>query len=227
QTLEQWGEDLDRALALKGPDGALVEHLSAYALTYEPNTAMTARMRRGEFDPATDELEAGMYLHAVERLRTAGFDRYEVSNFARGRDAESRHNLAYWRNDDWLAAGPSAAAHVAGHRWKNVPRLTDWMEGVTTSGGDSPIIEHEPPDPVRALQERLMMGLRIAEGLPADEVLAEAERIGAEERLQAAVRREWHGGLLELAEGRWRLTDDGFLQADGIAGRLMRAVSTG
>ena len=127
---------------------------------------MTMRLKKGEFTPCDEDLEADMYEWLVERLRAEGLERYEVSNFGRP-GSESRHNLAYWRQESWLATGPSACGHVrcadprnGGVRWKNVPRLTDWMEGVTRSGGYAPAVDVEAPDPARARRERIMMGLR-------------------------------------------------------------------
>lgn len=225
QTMEEWMRDLDTALALRLPGGApAVDHLSCYALTYEPNTPMTKRLERGEFTRAEEDLEAAMYAAAVERLSREGFARYEVSNFARP-GAASLHNLVYWRHGEWLAAGPSASAHLGGWRWKNVPRLGDWMEGVAASGGYSPVVDLEPPDPRRALAERLMMGLRLAEGVSIDGIMRESEPLGAAEPLRRAAAREIERGRLLDAGGRWRLTDEGFLFADGIASEFMQRVS--
>ncbi|TVQ31422.1 MAG: coproporphyrinogen III oxidase family protein [Phycisphaeraceae bacterium] len=255
QTLKEWASDLDRAL--EADDG--LEHMSCYALTYEPNTPMTKRMRRGDFEPADEGLESDMYEHTVRRLREAGFERYEVSNFAKKREAMgngqwamggessdvtthgplptahrlpvSLHNLVYWRCGQWLAAGPSASGHIVteggGHRWKNVPHLTEWMQGVAASGGYSPIIDHEPPDARRALAERLMMGVRIAEGLCEREMQERAEPLGAAEALQRAAAGQAELGRLSLADARWRLTDAGWLFADGVASELMAALAPG
>lgn len=215
QTLADWRQDLERALEL-GPG-----HLSCYALTYEPNTAMTRRLERGDFAPAHDDLEVAMYEHTLARLREAGLERYEVSNFARPGHA-CRHNLAYWRAEPWLAAGPSASGHVAGHRWKVVPHLGEYL----ASSGLPPVVDHEPPDPRRALSERLMTGVRIASGVPVAETLARAREIAPEVelRLAAAATRAAAEGLLEACADRWRPTGRGFLFADGLAWRLMEAV---
>ena len=215
QTMDDWQRDVETALALDPG----VEHLSCYALTYEPNTAMTKRLQHGEFERCDEDLEADMYEWLVERLRAEGFERYEVSNFARP-DSESRHNLAYWRQESWLAAGPSASGHLrcadaarGGLRWKNIPRLTDWMAGVER-GGCSPVVDVETPDPKRALCERIMMGLRVRDGLALDDLPGLDDAIGAERSI----------GLVEVSGGRVRLTDRGFLQADGVARRLMAAL---
>lgn len=218
QTLDEWTDDLDTALALG------TEHISCYNLTYEPNTAMTARLHRGEFTPIDEDLEAAMFEATLDRIRARGLDRYEVSNFARPGEA-CRHNLAYWRQDEWLAAGPSASAHIAGHRWKNTPRLDDYLAG--NHAGFPPIVDHERPDPRRALRERIMTGVRLAEGLPREETLLAAAALdaAAHDQLQRAVDRQRRWGALAESSGRWTLTDAGFLIADAVARDLMSAIA--
>ncbi len=219
QTLAEWEADLRRALALG------TTHLSCYDLTYEPNTAMTARLKRGEFEPAPEELEVEMFGATLRLARAAGLERYEVSNYARPGD-ECRHNLAYWRQEQWLAAGPSASAHVAGHRWKNAPRLDDYLS--IDDGGFAPVTDHEAPDPARALRERMMTGLRLAEGLDATAILDEMRQIGQMGQIGHMQRRIAHhegAGRLTASAARWRLTDAGFLFADRVAADLMGAVA--
>jgi oxygen-independent coproporphyrinogen-3 oxidase len=222
QTLDQWRGDLDRALALLGGRG--IEHISCYGLTYEPNTAMTARLMRGDFEACDEDLEADMYVHTVARVRDAGMDRYEVSNFARP-GAECRHNMAYWRQEQWLAAGPSASAHVGRQRWKVVPRLTDWMEGVARpeSGGLGPITDYEGPDPRRAIVELVMTSLRLREGVPVRQLIGSLDG-PVRERVAEIACKHAGRGLLVMGEDTWTLTDAGFLLADGIASELMRAI---
>jgi oxygen-independent coproporphyrinogen-3 oxidase len=220
QTLEDWRRDLQAALALG------VSHMSCYNLTYEAGTAMTARRDRGEFAPADEETEVAMYETTLAVLRGAGLARYEVSNYARPGD-EARHNLVYWRQEPWLAAGPSASGHYAGHRWKNTPRLDDYL--TVDDRGFAPIAEHEAPDPQRAVSERIMTGLRLAEGLPVSEV---AERLGGVpgrngttlDGLRMVAAGYAGTGHLAPAADRWTLTDSGFLIADAIAADFMAAL---
>lgn len=219
QTLDEWQADLDRALALDPG----VDHISCYALTYEPNTPMTVRMNRGDFAPIDEDIEVQMHRHTVARLAGAGFGRYEVSNFARP-GSECRHNLAYWRQHQWLAAGPSASAHIGGWRWKNVPRLTEWMEGVEANMGYAPVRDVEGPDAARALAERIMLGLRLSEGLDAAAILRDAESIGVGAALQREIQRQSDKGFLEQSAPRIVLNDRGFLFADGVAAELMGAI---
>jgi oxygen-independent coproporphyrinogen-3 oxidase len=128
--------------------------------------------------------------------------------------------MAYWRQEQWLAAGPSASAHVGSHRWKNVPRLDDYLE--FDDRGFAPITDHEPPDDRRALAERLMTGLRVAEGLPIADTLQRAG--SAADRLSLLAHRFADSGHLEERDGRWRPTDSGFLIADTIAAEFMGAL---
>lgn len=226
QSLDDWDRDLRTALALG------TTHLSCYALTYEANTPMTARLKRGEFAAADEDLEAEMFAHTVRVLRAAGLERYEVSNFARP-GHESIHNLAYWRQEQWLAAGPSASGHAwagpttrtGSWRWKNVARLGDYL--AAPADQRPPITDVEPPDPARLIRERIMMGLRIAEGIDAAALLADADVTapGAAERLRRAAHQFSERGLLRTAD-RWQLTDDGFLVCDHVAAGLMACVGT-
>lgn len=221
QTPAEWRSDLTRALGLLG--GEAIEHISCYALTYEPNTAMTRRLELGDFEPMDEDVEAQMYRDTLAILRDAGFGRYEVSNFARP-GAECRHNMAYWRQEDWLAAGPSGSAHVGGQRWKNIPRLTDWMEGVESSGGYSPIVDFEGVDLSRAVRELVMTTVRLAEGMPVERVMSALDD-AARDRLNAAADPLESRGWLTRSPGAWRLTDEGFLFADGVAAELMSAIA--
>jgi oxygen-independent coproporphyrinogen-3 oxidase len=214
QTEAMWANDLRTALALP------IDHVSAYNLTYEPNTALTARLARGEFVPADEDIELVMFEMARDLTREAGLDRYEVSNYARPGGA-SRHNLAYWRQEPWIAAGPSASGHLAGWRWKNTPRLDTYLAG--NDGGFAPAIDIESPDPVRALAERIMTGLRLDEGVDGARALAEAEALSPKRaaKLRRVVERHIDDGRFDGArgslDGRWVLGESGILIADGIA----------
>lgn len=215
QTEAEWAADLRAALDLG------LDHLSCYNLTYEPGTPMTHRLHRGDFEPLPEETEVAMLAAAAAAMARHGLARYEVSNFARP-GQESRHNMAYWRCDPWLAAGPSASGHLGGWRWKNVPRLSDYLD----SDGYAPAVDIEPPDPARAVRERLMMGLRIAEGLDERALLAQADAAspGAAAALARAFDRLADEGLAERADGRVRLLPAGLLRADALAADLMALV---
>lgn len=220
QTLAEWERDLSTGLSMG------TEHISCYSLTYEPATAMTARLKRGEFQPIDEDIEVEMHRATWRLVRAAGLERYEVSNFARP-GSECLHNLAYWRQESWLALGPSASGHIrtldgrGGYRWKNAPRLDDYLRKVGADG-TAVLADHELPDPARLHRERIMTGLRLAEGLDAESILRAAEELapGDRRRLCAQVATFQRRGFLLEAGGRWKLTDEGVLFADGIAAEL-------
>lgn len=213
ESLDDWLADLDAALAL-GPN-----HLSCYALTYEPNTPLAARLAEGSVRRADEDLEAEMFLTTRQRLREAGFEAYEISNFARPGCA-CRHNLAYWRSEDWLAAGPSASGHVAGARWKNAPHLGRYLE----STGLAPLSEWETPPAATQLSERLLMALRLSEGVEIDATMRAAAALGRDAALAACMDRFAAEGSIVADAGRWRLAECSLLIADTIIAAAMRSV---
>tara|TARA_A100000171_G_C2139307_1_gene153351 strand:+ start:6526 stop:7797 length:1272 start_codon:yes stop_codon:yes gene_type:complete len=216
QTIEHLNNDLQTALSMP------IEHISAYALTYEPGTAMTARLVRGEFTQAPDELEAEMYDHTIATLRSNGFERYEVSNHAKP-GAQCMHNLAYWRQQDWLAIGPSASGHFQQHRWKNTPRLDDYLN--KDDEGFAPICDHEPPNARRELMDLLMTTIRLSEGTDAISVMKTADQLNASQKLmRAAIMCADQGWIRNANSERWTLSDEGFLFADRVAREFIGAL---
>lgn len=229
QTLLDWESDLATALSIG------TEHLSCYNLTYEPNTAMTKRLELGHFIPAEEEVEVEMFHATLRHVRAAGMDRYEVSNFARS-GCESQHNLAYWRQEQWLAAGPSASGHLSlagptgepgAWRWKNVPRLDDYLKESPT--GLPGAVDVEGPDATRALVEKIMTGVRLAEGLDAAQTIAATERLrpGSGAELRAAANRSIRAGELREVGARWSLTDAGWLVTNTVVLGLVEVVDPG
>lgn len=208
QTLDDWLADLATAVALSPT------HLSCYGLTYEPGTAMTTKLAAGRFQRADDELEAAMYEATVSRLAGAGYEQYEISNWSR-ESRRCRHNLLYWRDEDWWPLGPSASGHVAGVRWKNLPRLADYLE----HGPLPPIVDVELPDPRRRVGERLMLSLRLNEGVALTE-LSQWLSISDDGRA-AAIDRHVQAGLLERSDRQLRLTERGQLLANEVLADLV------
>ena len=148
-----------------------------------------------------EDLEAEMYLATIDRLAAAGFEHYEISSWARP-GHRCRHNLLYWRNGSWWPLGPSAAGHAGGVRWRNVPRLGDYLAGA----GLPPVTDAERLDPDARAGEALMLALRLAEGVADADVAPRAD----------AIERHTAGGLLERTGGRVRLTRRGLLLADTV-----------
>jgi oxygen-independent coproporphyrinogen-3 oxidase len=206
ETLAGWQSDLEQALAL-APD-----HLSTYGLTYEKGTTFWGRLARGELAQADEEIERAMYELAIGALTAAGFEHYEVSNFARP-GQRCRHNEAYWLGREYFAAGPGAARYVAGRREANHRSTTVWMNRVLS--GQSPVAESEPLSDLDRARERLVFGLRRLEGID----LAEFERrfgIGIDALAGDAIGRFVEQGLLARDASRLRLTRAGLLISDAL-----------
>jgi oxygen-independent coproporphyrinogen-3 oxidase len=204
ESAADWQTSLDTAVAL-GPD-----HISAYALVVEEGTRLAAQVRRGEVTAPDDDLLAERYVQADETLTGEGFAWYEVSNWARDEAARCRHNLGYWRSDDWWGAGPGAHSHIGGVRWWNVKHPAAYAERV--SAGVSPALARELLSSDDRAVEHTMLGIRLADGLTG--AIADAGR----------ATRLVHDGLLEAAawrEGRLRLTLRGRLLADAVVRELM------
>jgi len=218
QTLTEWDQDLQTALSLP------VEHLSAYGLTYEPGTAMTARLSRGDFIKAPEEIETELYQHTIQTLRSHGFDRYEVSNHSKP-GAECRHNIAYWTGADWLAVGPSASGHYQGIRWKNTPQLDEYIKN--DDDGFAPLCDFEPADDRRELMDLLMTTIRLAQGVDSVDALTKAEKLGASAQLsEAAMMCQDQGWIIDANSDHWQLNDEGFLFADRVAREFIGVLMT-
>jgi len=162
ESLEDWRASLDAALATG------VDHVSAYALVVEQGTKMAVQVRRGELPAPDGDDEAAKYELADDVLTAAGLHWYEVSNWARTPEQACRHNLAYWRGDDWWGIGPGAHSHVGGVRWWNVKHPRAYAQrlgaGLSPAAGREILTEED-----KAL-ERALLGVRLAEGLPLADV---------------------------------------------------------
>ena len=159
ETLASWRRDLERAISLEP------SHISTYGLTYERGTQFTRLRDRGEITAIDEELERAMYAAAIDMLAAAGFEHYEVSNFAQpGR--RSRHNEVYWAGAEYFAAGPGAARYVAGVRETNHKSTVAYIRHVLA--GRSPVAEREELAPEQRARERLVLGLRRLEGVDRD-----------------------------------------------------------
>jgi oxygen-independent coproporphyrinogen-3 oxidase len=161
ENLADWEASLRAALDL-GTD-----HISAYALTLEPHVPLARRLAAAGSPGPDDSDEAAKYELADRLLGDAGFAWYEISNWARGPAARSRHNLGYWRGQDWLAIGPGAHGGLGGGapvRWWNLPHPSRWAGAIAE--GTLPVAGWDAPDAAGWSIERVMLGIRLAEGLP-------------------------------------------------------------
>ncbi|MBF4629779.1 coproporphyrinogen III oxidase [Clavibacter michiganensis subsp. phaseoli] len=167
ETIDDWRASLEQAI------GEAPDHLSAYALIVEPGTKLARQIRRGEVPEPDEDLQADMYELADRMLGEAGYEWYEVSNWARdGR--RSRHNLAYWQGHDWWGVGPGAHSHVGGVRWWNVKHPAAYADRVLA--GASPGAGRESLDDATREVERVLLGARIRDGLAIPTLTAEGRR---------------------------------------------------
>jgi len=202
ETQDDWLATLDAVLS------ADVDHISAYALGIEPGTKLAARVRRGELPGPDPDEAADRYESADDRLTAAGFDWYEISNWARSPDARCRHNLLYWRNDDWWGIGPGAHSHLDGTRWWNQDSPELWAEAAI--GGDDPAAGREVLDVDQRRLEDLMLGIRLSEGWPVP-AGSSADPIASDLLVD---------GLADHRDGRVVLTTAGRMLADEVVRRL-------
>jgi putative oxygen-independent coproporphyrinogen III oxidase len=208
----------DLAASLESVLAAGVDHVSAYALIVEEGTALARRIARGELPAPDDDVLADRYEQIDAVLSAHGLHWYEVSNWATGPDAWCRHNLGYWLGCDWWGAGPGAHSHVGGVRWWNVKHPARYA--ATLAAGRSPAAAREILSTRDRQVERVMLELRLSDGLPVD-LLDEPAR--AEARAAATE------GLLEPDAmagvngrfGRCVLTRRGRLLADAVVRRLL------
>ena len=198
QTAAQWKTTLEKTIDLEP------EHVSAYCLTYEEDTEFFLRHSRGELRSDSDS-DAEFFEMAMEGLEAAGYEQYEISNYARP-GFSSVHNRAYWTGEDYLGLGPSAFSTVGMRRWQNVCDYRRYADHVLS--GVSPISSTEELNPQIKLTERIALTLRMSDGIPAETL---------ESRTSAQTNEFVALGLLTRCNGRFFLTRAGKSVADSVA----------
>ena len=217
QRMEQWQESLERVIEFHP------EHLSCYALTVEPGTALYYRVQKGQLPDPDPDVAAEEYEWTRKRLARAGYEQYEISNWAQPGRA-CRHNLVYWRAEPYLGFGAGAHSFFVGQRFANLDapnRYTDavnaTVEARASSGSAAmqQIAGGETPDEVTQQADAMILGLRLMEGVALDEF---ATRFGvrAETAFVDAIAKHTRLGLLEVVGGRLRLTSRGLLLSNEV-----------
>jgi putative oxygen-independent coproporphyrinogen III oxidase len=206
ESVADWRTSLASVLELD-PD-----HVSAYALIVEPGTALARRVARGELRSVDDDDQAEKYEITEDVLSSAGYEWYEVSNWARGASARSKHNLAYWHSEHWWGWGPGAHSHIGGVRWWNVKHPRAYAERM--AAGRSPAHARELLDDDDRWLERVLLEVRLREGVDVG-LIGETGRAVASELLTEGL---IDGQLLD--GGRLVLTLKGRLLADHVIRRL-------
>jgi oxygen-independent coproporphyrinogen-3 oxidase len=215
QTPEAWRSDLARVLDL-GPD-----HVSAYNLTFEEETPFRRWLEEGRLAKAAEEVELELFWITRDALAARGYEAYEISNFAR----EARrcaHNVNYWRNGTYVGIGPSAVSKVGTMRAGNMKGTGSYVRSVHTK--HSARLWDETPEPDHRLAETWWLGLRLREGLSAEEARAAAGFEGADDPALPVAEALVAQGLLESIDGRFRLSARGLPLADWVAKRFLERV---
>ena len=206
ESLADWQTSIDAALALP------ITHISAYALIVEEGTKLAAQIKRGEVAQIDDDLTAEKYLVADKAFTAAGFEWYELSNWAKS-GSLSKHNLAYWLGDNWWGAGPGAHSHLNGKRFWNVKHPNLYKERVLAN--QSPVADSEVLEELQIESERLMLSLRLPSGV---------DKQSLNELQLAELSSYVESGHLDQAnwnQGRATLTLDGRLIADRILRQIL------
>ncbi len=204
-TNEKWEQNVKQAIALGIP------HLSCYALTVEPKTPLDKLIRTAQYENVSSDQQSEQFLLLMQWLEEAGYEHYEISNFARP-GWRSRHNSSYWKNQPYLGLGPSAHSYTGSERQWNIANNNIYIESLKE---DRIPFEKEILTPVQQLNEYIMTSLRTMEGL-------DLKRLNPPERsqLEKGAQKYLKGNLLLLKEDQLVLSREGKLMADGIAADL-------
>ncbi|MBX3311330.1 MAG: coproporphyrinogen III oxidase [Microbacteriaceae bacterium] len=218
ESLGDWKQTVQEAIALE------TNHISAYALIVEEGTKLHRQIRRGEFQPPSDDLQAEMYEYLDAELTQAGFSWYEISNWAKTPKHRSKHNIAYWQGDDWWGYGPGAHSHIAGVRWWNVKHPAAWSERL--SNNLSPALQREVLSEEQIYEEGLLLRSRLIDGLELADIKPEAHPAVSELVSEGLLTKEIisekaQTGEKETTGERLVLTLTGRLLADTVILRLL------
>jgi len=210
ETIADWQQSIEAALALE------TDHISAYSLIVEEGTKLARQISKGELPEPDEDEQAEKYEMADCAFAAAGFEWYELSNWARGDSSRSRHNLAYWQGRDWWGYGPGSHSHVGGVRWWNIKHPAPYVEAL--SRGESPALAREVLAEQTSLEEKVLLELRLREGLPI-ETLREVDAFDSSKVAGLIA-----DGLVDAGaalKGRLVLTLQGRLLADLVVRQLL------
>jgi oxygen-independent coproporphyrinogen-3 oxidase len=206
QSHAHWLSNLELAISLG------IAHLSCYALTVEPKTALEKKIRTGQYSPVEPDKQSEQFMLLMNRLETAGYRHYEISNFALPQK-ESRHNSAYWQGAHYLGIGPSAHSYNGYSRQWNV---SNNAQNINALQQDRLSFEQEILTPVQQLNEYIMTALRTDTGIELKKIGEDQSRL-----LRIAIRYIDTGHLMKSEDRIW-LSKEGKLLADGIAAALFK-----
>lgn len=211
ETTEQWDKDITCALSLG------VQHISAYALTFEEGTPLHAMMEHGEVAETDEETSRSMYYMLADRMCEAGYEHYEISNFARP-GFRSRHNGSYWKGIPYIGIGAAAHSFDTVSRQWNIADVRRYMDSINRG---IVLMEREELDMPARYNDMVMTSLRTCEGI---DLHIMEERFGKEyvRYMLANADRHVSAGLLSLSKSHLRLTRDGLFVSDSVMCDLMK-----
>ena len=208
ETLTEWQSDLERALLL-GTD-----HLSCYNLTFEPGTRLQRDRQQGKTEPNDQEIDRAMFEYTRERLSSAGFVAYEVSNFSAA-GGPCQHNDHYWLQGNYVGIGPGACSHFDGVRVTNLKPLEQWADaalaGLTCTGSA------ETLRPLQRAAEALWLGIRRTAGVSLRQIESRLD-LKVRAAFEPAIARHKREQMVEFDGDRLRLVGEGLLLADQVGG---------
>ncbi|MGQ9881258.1 MAG: radical SAM family heme chaperone HemW [Armatimonadota bacterium] len=211
QTLRHWQKTLRVAISLQP------EHISCYALTVEPGTLFFKMYQQGKLNLPDEETDLRMYQYTIRALTRAGYEHYEISNFAK-LGYRCRHNMVYWRNEEYLGFGPGAVSYRRGMRWRTISNPRRYVQAVRSSA--SLVEEEERLDADASLGETLMLMLRLRNGV---DVRMVEERYGVNliQRYARQVDKLRRLRLLEVTPDYWRITAKGLPVTNSICAEFL------
>jgi len=214
QTVEMLNESIDRALELHLP------HYSIYSLKVEENTLFHTLYQKNQLPLPHEDDELQMYLLLMKRMKEAGYGQYEISNFAKP-GFESRHNKTYWRNEDYYGLGAGAHGYVGRQRHMNIKGINPYVEAAKTG---LPRLDHAEISREEAMEDFLMVGLRMLEGASASR-FQEQFGIAVEEVFAKQLTKLLNAGLLERTEDGFRLSEQGILFGNDVFAEFIGSIS--
>jgi oxygen-independent coproporphyrinogen-3 oxidase len=210
-SLSDWDAELDAACSLSP------QHISCYNLTIEEGTPLSKMLKAGKFKEPSEELQLAQFELTDQRLKLAGFEHYEISNYARP-GHECRHNILYWTGGDYIGCGPSAHSHIKGRRFANAETLKQYCKMISDRGSACDF-EERLPDEARA-RETLVFGLRMLAGVNRrwfrDQTDYDIDELCGEE-----IAHMKEVGLIDEHKGNVHLTREGLFVSDSIFAELI------
>lgn len=207
QTLSKWQANLRHTLTLTP------QHISAYSLTWEPQTLFAAELEHGTLKPADDQLDRDMYYCTIDLLANAGINQYEISNFART-GFQSRHNLRYWQDQNYLGFGPAAGSHINETRQDNIPDTSRYIKLINENSGDYKTITSSTL--TEQISHAAILALRTTDGIKISQFL-DRFKIDPIETFADAITLHSASNLLTITTTHIKLTPQGLSLSNTIS----------